>query len=75
MQSGPVRIKAAVALAPTVEVDGPINRIRPVGSVLWMLTVTAATPPVDKFETPGMTVGKLTVTTSEAMPPNPLRRA
>ena len=65
----------AVAFALMVEVaPAPINRIRPVFKVLCTVTANAGTV-ADERATPETVAGKLNVTVSEDVPPNPLSRA
>jgi hypothetical protein len=70
-----VPTSAAVPFAVMVTVaPAPINRIKPVFRVLFTVTANAGTL-ADEKVTPGTVVGKLNVTVSEAVPPNPLSRA
>ena len=66
---------AAVPLAVMVTVaPAPTNRIRPVFKVLCTVTANAGTFP-DESVTPETVTGKLNVTVSADVPPNPLFRA
>src|SRR5665213_1822032 len=65
----------AVALAVTLRADGPaIICMKPVASALCTVTLNAGTVAEERV-TPEMLSGKLNVTVSEAVPPNPLFRA
>jgi hypothetical protein len=66
---------AAVALARTVVTEGPSIWIRPPCTLRCTLTEIAGTDDAALSETPDTVAGKLTVTVSLAVAPNPLRRA
>jgi hypothetical protein len=77
MQSGETApTSPAVAFAVMLEVAAPPTiRISPVVRVLWTLTVNAGMAALDERVTPATVAGKLNVTVSADVPPNPLSRA